>query len=122
MNRFGEYRNLLGFTLEEVAEKTTIPVDRLNKIEKGSQVPDLADALLMHYTYNVSVDYLLGNLRINVPAKTLADIDFLVALNEVSEEQLQELLKELCTSLYASYSDAEIGDMLLQLENEGKIN
>ena len=60
--RLAELRNNRGLTQQQIADETDLTRARLNNYEQGIREPDLTTLTKLAQFFNVSVDYLLGNV------------------------------------------------------------
>lgn len=64
--RLREYRNELGLTQSELAEKINVSQNFLGDLERGVKLPSLEKLILLANTLKVSLDYLFADSLDNV--------------------------------------------------------
>lgn len=105
--RIRDLRNgILHMERAEFSEKTGIPPERLEKLEKGKVRVKLADISAISDAFDISTDFLLGNRRLPAPViRNEKDARIWGMLEMLSDEQLRELMNHLADELDIPMAD-----------------
>ncbi len=92
--RFRKFREMLGVSVKELAEKTKIKPQRIRDIERGKVKVRTGDVTALMDVYGISADYLVGSDMMPHPIfKDRKEAAFWKGMSQLPKEELAKVVQ-----------------------------